>query len=355
MAHTGKTGALAALMAALALACAPVAGAQERPPGSPPGANDFSCKPTAERPHPVILLHGLSADMSINFTEVSPALKEAGFCVFATNYGDRGRQSLTRSVDQVAAFVDRVRDATGAQRVAFLGHSEGAVMSMYYTRRFGPDGVSHVIAVAGPLHGTRFPFAAQGPFIGCDACADFAPDSAFIRELTRPPEAPLPTRWTTIVTRYDELVLPFSSGLLDTSQGNVRNFTLQELDPTILAEHLAIITHPLTIRLAIDGLVEPAIPVPAAAAPELRLTRRCVGAGRLRMTLTGETGAVRDVNFKLDKRLVRRDTEPAFERTLDRRTLADTSARRLRAVVYLRGPGSARTILARDLPRCGLR
>jgi len=266
---------------------------------------------------------------------------------------DRVPRSLTVSIDTVAAFVNRVREATGAQRVALLGHSEGAAMSVYYTRRFGPEGVSHVVAVAGPLHGTAFPFAAQGPIVGCFACADLATGSPFITELNRPPEAPLPTRWTTVVTRLDELVLPFTSGLLDESLGNVDNFVLQEEQPGNASEHVSIIADPLTIALAIEGLSEPALPA-GGPGSELALTRRCVGDGRLRMNVVGDQAVVRDVSFKVDKRLVRRDEEPVFEQVLDRRTLSRTRAKALRAVVYLDRPGSERVILERPLPRCGL-
>jgi triacylglycerol lipase len=350
----GRPWPVALALALLALTLAtPAASAQSLLDASPPGANDWACEPSADKPHPVILLHGLGADKSINFTEVSPALADAGFCVYAVDYGNRGLQSLTVSIATVAAFVERVREATGAQRVALLGHSEGAAMSMYYTRRFGPEGVSHVVAVAGPLHGTAFPLAAQGPLIGCFACADLATGSPFITELTRPPEAPLPTRWRTVVTQLDELVLPFTSGLLDESLSNVDNFVLQEEQPGNLSEHAGIIADPLTIALAIEGLSETALPI-SETQPDLALTRRCIGDGRLRMNVVGDEAVVRDVSFKVDKRLVRRDDEASFEQVLDRRTLSRTRATQLRAVVYLDGPGSERIILERPLPRCGL-
>jgi hypothetical protein len=193
----------------------------------------------------------------------------------------------------------------------------------------------------------------MGGLIGCFSCADFVPGSDFDREINQAPDAPLPVRWLTVVTKLDELVLPYTSGLLDTSLGNVRNVTLQDVEPTNTSEHLVIIADPITIGESIAWLSGPALALPAVAAPEPRLTRRCVGGGRLRMNVVGADAAVRDVNFKLDRRLVRRDVEPAFEQVLDRRTLARTGARRLRAVVYLRG-GSQRVILSRSLPRCGL-
>ena len=64
--------ALAATMVVLTLALPAGAGATTRAglapaPGiSPPGANDWSCRPTARRPVPVILVHGTFGDMTVS-------------------------------------------------------------------------------------------------------------------------------------------------------------------------------------------------------------------------------------------------------------------------------------------------
>ena len=39
---------------------------------SPPGANSWSCQPTAAHPRPVILVHGTFADMSDSWQALSP-------------------------------------------------------------------------------------------------------------------------------------------------------------------------------------------------------------------------------------------------------------------------------------------
>ena len=57
------------------------------PTASPPGSNDFTCKPTAAHPRPVVLVHGLGATMGENWATLAPLLANEGYCVFALTYG----------------------------------------------------------------------------------------------------------------------------------------------------------------------------------------------------------------------------------------------------------------------------
>ena len=100
------------------------------------------------------------------------------------------------------------------------------------------------------------------------------------------------------------------------------------------------------------GSGEESSPSERASDAPLRLTRRC-RRGRLLARVTGDTDDVRRINFKLDKRLARSDSTAPFARTIGRRKLSRTRARRLRAVVYA-GAGRP-AVLSRTLPRCGSR
>lgn len=54
---------------------------------SPPGTNDWNCKPTAAHPNPVLLSNGTTANAYENWSELSQQLADAGYCVFAGNFG----------------------------------------------------------------------------------------------------------------------------------------------------------------------------------------------------------------------------------------------------------------------------
>ncbi|MFN8107068.1 MAG: lipase, partial [Nocardioidaceae bacterium] len=90
-----------------------------------PGMNDWSCKPTAEHPRPVVLVHGTLGAQSTNWGSYSLAFKRAGYCVFALTYGEfkgkgnfpirfGGLTNIKGSSKELRNFVKKVRKKTGA-------------------------------------------------------------------------------------------------------------------------------------------------------------------------------------------------------------------------------------------------
>src|SRR5690242_5729243 len=55
--------------------------------GSPPGSNNFHCKPNSLHPRPVVLVHGTFLSATLDWNALSPLLANNGYCVFALNYG----------------------------------------------------------------------------------------------------------------------------------------------------------------------------------------------------------------------------------------------------------------------------
>jgi triacylglycerol lipase len=252
---TLRRAALAVAAAALLLTTAAPAGAATTAPGvSPPGANDWSCRPTAAHPEPVVLVHGTFGDMTVSWNTLSPALVRDGYCVFALDYGDRATGRIEDSAQELATFVDRVLSATGAAKVDIVGHSQGGMMPRYYIKNLGGDAkVDDLVGLSPSNHGTTNPFAPPLAPI-CPACAQQAAGSSFLQQLNSGDETPGPVSYTNIATRYDEVVTPYTSAFLHPDDDQVTNITLQDKCPNDTSEHLRVPYDPPAIAITLNAL-----------------------------------------------------------------------------------------------------
>lgn len=296
MARRSRSSLLAALVAtAIAASLALAPGARADAPGprpedgpAPAGANDWTCRPTAEHPRPVVLVHGLGATGRWNWTYISPRLADAGYCVFALTYGEvEGRAGqyyggvgdMRVSAQELDTFVDRVLAATGAAEIDLVGHSEGTVMPQWWLKFLGGADVTNRYVALTPLydgttlHGVSTLVNASAAFpqlrdpirdlvrSGCQTCDSFLQGSDFLEELYGDGVIAVPgVEYTTIMTRFDELVIPYTSGQLDSPAAT--NIVLQDVCPGDLSEHLAVAFDPVVLRL-IQNALDPA----TAAAP----------------------------------------------------------------------------------------
>jgi triacylglycerol esterase/lipase EstA (alpha/beta hydrolase family) len=248
------------VVVALVFACAAPAAAQSpyiSPGISPPGANDWTCKPSSAHPYPVVLVHGTFGDMTVSWNLISPRLKQDGYCVFALDYGHRGTDPIEGSAAQLRDFVDRVLAATGARKVSMVGHSQGGMMPRYYLKFLGGAGkVDELIGLSPSNHGTSNPGALllDGANL-CDACGQQATGSAFITNLNAGDETPGNVSYTVVQTRYDEVVIPYTSAFL--SGANTTNVLLQTRCPLDVSEHLTIIYDAIALRWVRNALGRP--------------------------------------------------------------------------------------------------
>ena len=228
----------------------------------PPGANDWSCRPSPVRPTPVVLVHGTAESMLDNWLALSPALKAQGYCVFALNYGSYlgsgvlgvyGIGPIASSALELKAFVDRVLQATGAAKVSLVGHSQGGMMPRQYIKFDGGSGkVDDLVALSPSNHGTTNPLAAPLG-LACPACKEQAAGSPFLQNLNAGDETPGSVSYTQVVTRLDEVVTPYTSGYLAPGP-NTTNVTVQDRCPLDLSEHLKISYDPVAIQWVKDAL-----------------------------------------------------------------------------------------------------
>jgi len=235
-----------------------------RPTAAPPLANNWSCKPSAAHPEPVILIHGTWENAYDNWAGLSPIIADQGYCVFALNYGNttglRGINAtgdMVASNEEVAAFVARVREATGAEHVALVGHSQGGAQARYYANLVAPAGeVTKVIMITPSNHATtlsgitvlgdllhlkQFGFAVLDLIKMPSAVQQASPDAPFYVNLNGDGETRPGLDYTVIATKYDEVVTPYTQSFVTAVPGaNVDNITLQNVCAQDFSDHLSV-------------------------------------------------------------------------------------------------------------------
>ncbi|MEU6219772.1 alpha/beta fold hydrolase [Streptomyces sp. NPDC047022] len=245
---------LAAVLLTTAVAVVPAASAHAAAPSS--GWNDYSCKPSAAHPRPVVLVHGTFGNSIDNWLSLAPYLEARGYCVFSLDYGQLpgvplfyGLGSIAASAGQLQTFVDRVLSATGAAKADVVGHSQGGMMPRYYLKFLGGDAkVNALVGLAPDNHGTTldglanllpyFPGAEELLSAATPGLADQLVGSAFLTKLNAGGDTVPGVHYTVIATKHDEVVTPYSSQFL--SGSDVHNVLLQNLCSVDLSEHVAI-------------------------------------------------------------------------------------------------------------------
>lgn len=260
------------------------------PSGSPPGANNWACRPTRAHPEPVVLVHGLLATMQDNWATMAPLLADNGYCVFALTYGTEngnayfgGLPPMEQTALQLQAFVSRVLAATGARKVDLVGHSEGTVMPRYWMEFLGGARYVDRYVMFTPIwHGTEFYGAATLQQLGyelvpgygqlsssffdqnCGSCPEFLTGSPFMNQLNSRGFALPGVTYTDIMTTYDELVLPYTSGYV--AAPNATNFVLQDQCPVDGSDHLTVAYDPTAAQDMLNAL-DPAHAKPVPCVP----------------------------------------------------------------------------------------
>ncbi|MCZ4553597.1 esterase/lipase family protein [Gordonia rubripertincta] len=224
------------------------------PNGSLPGTNDWSCRPSAKHPDPVVLVHGGFASQQVNWGVYGPLLKNEGYCVYTLTYGAipdaawplsaiGALAPLETGAAELSAFVGRVRSSTGADKVDIVSHSQGSLTSGYYVKFLGGDAVvANLVSLGGLWEGTGsgentlgalqeqfgLPNVPSIPF--CPACTQAVSGEPFIEKLNSGGSPYVPgVRYTNISTKYDELVIPYTSGQAPGPSGtDVTNIVVQQ-------------------------------------------------------------------------------------------------------------------------------
>lgn len=259
-----------------------------------PGTNDWTCKPSAAHPDPVVLVHGTFGNKSTNWQTFGPLLANEGYCVYALTYGTSpqvparfregfgGLGEIESSAAELKDFVARVLESTNAAQVDILGHSQGTLMPNYYAKFLGgAPFIDDYVSLASLWHGTNplglASLAAQGrrygfptsQFAFFPAGTQMLKGSEFIETMRSGGTPAVPgITYTNIVTKYDELVIPYKSGI----EPGMTNIVVQDVCRRDLSDHLAIAADPVAAQLVLNAL-DPA----NAKSPRCRLVLPVLG------------------------------------------------------------------------------
>lgn len=278
--------ALAALFLAVAAVATPTATAAAATPtvatATSHGWNDYSCKPSAAHPRPVVLVHGTFGNSVDNWLVLAPYLVNRGYCVYSLDYGQlpgvpffNGLGPIDKSAGQLATFVDKVLASTGAPKADLVGHSQGGMMPNYYLKFLGGAAkVNALVGLAPDNHGTTllgltkllpyFPGAEDLLEAGAPGLADQVAGSPFVTKLNSVPDTVPGVHYTVIATKYDEVVTPYRTQFLDGP--DVHNVLLQDLCPVDLSEHVAIGTIDRIAYHEVANALDPAHATPTTCA-----------------------------------------------------------------------------------------
>ena len=154
---------------------------------------------------PVILVHGVLVNDGVWLGFRRQLVSHGIGGMYTVNYGPP-HADIERYVGQLAVKIDAVCAATGAQRVALVGHSMGGLVARAYLRRYGAARIERIITIGAPHHGSVLAWTFPGRCL-----AQMRPGNEWLEELNRGESNPPPVPITSLWSRHDSMVAPQAS------------------------------------------------------------------------------------------------------------------------------------------------
>lgn len=210
---------------------------------------------------PVVIMPGMIGSgpiTALSYIPLELKLESQGYdtSIFTTpNYG---LGDIHGNAERLDTFVDDVLARTGATKVDLVAHSQGGLISRDYIETLGGDAhVDNLIMMGTPNNGTVLANLANFFLIDCvglTGCAQQAIGSDYLNALNAGDDTIGSVDYTSISTKFEEVVIPYTSAFMDTADGNVTNITVQDQCWFRFPEHLAIIANGAVIDGVLDAL-----------------------------------------------------------------------------------------------------
>jgi pimeloyl-ACP methyl ester carboxylesterase len=205
---------------------------------------------------PVLLIHGTTSDARANFSwnwdRAFDAQRRAHCDVDLPRSGNGDIQTAAEYV--VYAIRSMHHRAHG--QVDLLGHSQGGMIGRWALKWWPGTRamVDDYVSLAGSNHGTDEFRLQCGTAGSCDA-ADWQQTtrSHFLTALNAGPQTWPGVSYTDIATKYDEVVVPYTSAFLPAGR-NTTNVTVQRLCPTETVDHFGMAYDNAAYRIGMDAI-----------------------------------------------------------------------------------------------------
>jgi len=191
---------------------------------------------------PILLIHGIMDNRSV-FTVFRRALHRRGFgVVHAVNYG-LFTGDLRDAARELHDHVERLCEATGADKVHIVGHSLGGVIARYFVQRMGGSArVDTLVTLGSPHAGTI------GAYLIPTALGrQLRPGSPLLTELDEPAPG-CTTRFLVVWSRMDQMVVPQRNARLQRPDLDVAQLELRDVG------HLGLPVDGRVVRWVVDAL-----------------------------------------------------------------------------------------------------
>jgi triacylglycerol lipase len=156
---------------------------------------------------PILFVHGFNSSASI-WTNIIGRFRKDGWQssqLAAFSYDANASNATTAGI--IRTKVDSIQSATGAAKVAIVGHSMGTLSARYYIKNLGgATEVSALVSLAGANHGTNL-----AVLCFTISCREMVPGSAFLTSLNADDETPGVVSYRTWWSPCDEVISPRSS------------------------------------------------------------------------------------------------------------------------------------------------
>jgi len=158
---------------------------------------------------PILLVHGYLHNKSA-WIYLKTRLEKAGYAPIYTINMFPPYKSIENFAEQVKEKAKKIEKETGGKNLILIGHSMGGVVSSYYAEYLATkDGVTQVITLGSPLHGTL------SAYFGLGTCAkQMRLNSSFVKELAERILKNTKVEYCHIASETDNFMYPKVSPLM---------------------------------------------------------------------------------------------------------------------------------------------